>query len=154
MTFLSRKFYSTAASRRLARSEPSTIAIRDSIMKSKSSFRNAIAWRAVFRKDRRHDGKFVYGAVTTGIYCRPSCPARNPKPGNIRMFGTADEAERQGYRACLRCHPNSLVPAERSVQAVLDCVETHLDKAGHRTKPQENNRLQGLVRKGRQTPIA
>jgi AraC family transcriptional regulator of adaptative response/methylated-DNA-[protein]-cysteine methyltransferase len=99
-----------------------------STMTSKSSLKNTIAWTAVSRKDRRYDGKFVYGAVTTGIYCRPSCPARNPKPRNIRMFGTADEAERRGYTACLRCYPNSLAPAERSVQVVLDYVERNLDR--------------------------
>jgi len=87
-----------------------------------------VDWHAVVKKDRHYDGKFVYAAVTTGIYCRPSCPARNPQRRNALIFLTAEEAERQGYVACLRCHPNSLTPAERSITAALDYIETHLDQ--------------------------
>ena len=87
-----------------------------------------IAWRAVLKKDRHYDGKFVYAAVTTGIYCRPSCPARNPQRRNTLIFVTVTEAERQGYVACLRCHPNSLTPAEKSIKAALDYIEAHLDQ--------------------------
>jgi AraC family transcriptional regulator of adaptative response/methylated-DNA-[protein]-cysteine methyltransferase len=87
-----------------------------------------IAWQAVLKKDRHYDGKFVYAAVTTGIYCRPSCPARNPQRRNTLIFLTAAEAERQGYVACLRCHPNSLTPAEKSIKAALDFIEAHLDQ--------------------------
>jgi AraC family transcriptional regulator, regulatory protein of adaptative response / methylated-DNA-[protein]-cysteine methyltransferase len=86
------------------------------------------AWDAVLKKDRRYDGKFVYAAVTTNIYCRPSCPARNPQRRNALVFLTAAEAERQGYVACLRCHPNSLTPAEECIKAALDYIETHLDQ--------------------------
>jgi AraC family transcriptional regulator of adaptative response/methylated-DNA-[protein]-cysteine methyltransferase len=86
------------------------------------------AWHAVLNKDRHYDGKFVYAAVTTGIYCRPSCPARNPYRRNALIFLTAAEAERQGYVACLRCHPNSLTPAEKSIKAALDYIEAHLDQ--------------------------
>jgi AraC family transcriptional regulator, regulatory protein of adaptative response / methylated-DNA-[protein]-cysteine methyltransferase len=86
------------------------------------------AWHAVLKKDRHYDGKFVYAAVTTGIYCRPSCPARNPHRRNALAFLTAAEAERQGYVACLRCHPNSLTPAEKSIKSALDYIESHLDQ--------------------------
>lgn len=85
-------------------------------------------WRAVLMKDRRFDGRFVYGASTTGIYCRPSCPARNPKRRNTIIFRTAREAERQGYGACRRCHPNSLAPAEKSIKSAIDYIEQHLDQ--------------------------
>jgi AraC family transcriptional regulator of adaptative response/methylated-DNA-[protein]-cysteine methyltransferase len=88
-----------------------------------------VDWHAVVKKDRHYDGKFVYAAVTTGIYCRPSCPARNPQRRNTLIFLTAAEAERQGYVGCLRCHPNSLAPAEKSIKAALDYIETHLDQA-------------------------
>jgi AraC family transcriptional regulator, regulatory protein of adaptative response / methylated-DNA-[protein]-cysteine methyltransferase len=87
-----------------------------------------VAWHAVVKKDRHYDGKFVYAAVTTGIYCRPSCPARNPQRRNTLIFLTGEEAERQGYVACLRCHPNSLTPAEKSIKATLDYIEAHLDQ--------------------------
>jgi AraC family transcriptional regulator of adaptative response/methylated-DNA-[protein]-cysteine methyltransferase len=86
------------------------------------------AWHAVLKKDRHYDGKFVYAAVTTGIYCRPSCPARNPQRRNTLIFLTIAEAERQGYVACLRCYPNSLTPAEKSIIAALDYIESHLDQ--------------------------
>jgi AraC family transcriptional regulator of adaptative response/methylated-DNA-[protein]-cysteine methyltransferase len=88
----------------------------------------SVDWHAVVKKDRRYDGKFVYAAVTTGIYCRPSCPARNPQRRNTLIFVTAEEAEREGYVACLRCHPNSLTPAEKSIKASLDYIEAHLDQ--------------------------
>jgi AraC family transcriptional regulator of adaptative response/methylated-DNA-[protein]-cysteine methyltransferase len=87
-----------------------------------------LAWHAVLKKDRKYDGKFVYVAVTTGIYCRPSCPARNPQRRNTLIFLTPAEAERQGYVACLRCHPNSLTPAEKSIKATLDYIEAHVDQ--------------------------
>jgi AraC family transcriptional regulator, regulatory protein of adaptative response / methylated-DNA-[protein]-cysteine methyltransferase len=87
------------------------------------------AWDAVLKKDRQYDGKFVYAAVTTGIYCRPSCPARNPQRRNTLIFATTAEAERQGYVACLRCHPDSLTPAEKIIRATLDYIERHLDQA-------------------------
>jgi AraC family transcriptional regulator, regulatory protein of adaptative response / methylated-DNA-[protein]-cysteine methyltransferase len=86
------------------------------------------AWNALLKKDRNYDGKFVYVAVTTRIYCRPSCPARNPQPRNTLIFLRAAEAEKQGYVACVRCRPNSLTAAERSIEAALDYIETHLDE--------------------------
>ena len=86
------------------------------------------AWDAVLKKDRNFDGKFVYAAVTTGIYCRPSCPARNPHRRNTLIFWTTAEAERQGYVACLRCYPNSLTLAEKSIKAALEYIERHLDQ--------------------------
>src|SRR3984957_1909346 len=89
---------------------------------------SAVDWRAVVKKDRRYDGKFVYAAVTTRIYCRPSCPARNPHRRNTLIFLTATQPERQGYISCLRCHPSSLTPAEKNIMAALDYIEAHLDQ--------------------------
>ncbi len=86
------------------------------------------AWGAVLKKDRHYDGEFVYAAVTTGIYCRPSCPSRNPHRRNAAIFWTVGEAERQGYVACLRCHPNSFTAAEKSIKAALVYIEAHLDQ--------------------------
>jgi AraC family transcriptional regulator, regulatory protein of adaptative response / methylated-DNA-[protein]-cysteine methyltransferase len=89
---------------------------------------NAV-WRVVLARDRRSDGQFVYVALTTSIYCRPSCPARLPQRRNVLVLPTADEAERRGYTACRRCHPapGSLAPAEKSVKAALEYIEAHLD---------------------------
>jgi AraC family transcriptional regulator, regulatory protein of adaptative response / DNA-3-methyladenine glycosylase II len=56
-------------------------------------------------RDPRHDGRFYVGVTTTGIYCRPTCPAR-PKQENIRFFRSKAEAEKAGFRPCLRCRPD------------------------------------------------
>jgi AraC family transcriptional regulator of adaptative response/methylated-DNA-[protein]-cysteine methyltransferase len=85
------------------------------------------AWDAVLRRDRSYDGKFVYVAVTTGIYCRPSCPSRRPHRHHALFFSNPAEAEGAGYVACLRCHPKSCTPAEKSIKAALDYIEEHFD---------------------------
>jgi AraC family transcriptional regulator of adaptative response / DNA-3-methyladenine glycosylase II len=64
-------------------------------------------YRAVESKDARFDGWFFTAVKTTGIYCRPSCPARTPYPRNVEFFPTAAAAQRAGYRACKRCRPDA-----------------------------------------------
>lgn len=64
-------------------------------------------YRAVSARDRRFDGTFVTAVRTTGIYCRPSCPARTPKRANVTFFKTAAGAQEAGYRACRRCAPDA-----------------------------------------------
>jgi len=66
------------------------------------------AWTAVLARDRRSDGRFVTGVLTTGIYCRPSCAARHPKRENVRFFASGAEAQAAGLRPCLRCKPDEL----------------------------------------------
>ncbi len=63
-------------------------------------------YKAMLSRDPRFDGRFFVGVKTTGIYCRPICPAR-PKRANVEFFSTALGAERSGYRPCLRCRPES-----------------------------------------------
>lgn len=63
-------------------------------------------WRATLKRDLRADGTFVLAVRSTHIYCRPSCPARRPLRRNVIFFRTREEAEKQGYRPCLRCRPN------------------------------------------------
>ncbi len=63
-------------------------------------------WRAVQGQDPRFDGEFVVGVVTTGIYCRPSCPARTPSRANVRFLPSAAAAQAAGLRACKRCRPD------------------------------------------------
>lgn len=71
----------------------------------------------IFRsKDARYDGRFFVGITTTGIYCRPVCTARLPKPENCVYFRTAAEAEKAGFRPCLMCHPE-LAPGVSRVDA-------------------------------------
>jgi AraC family transcriptional regulator, regulatory protein of adaptative response / DNA-3-methyladenine glycosylase II len=64
-------------------------------------------YRAVSSRDSRFDGWFVTAVHTTGIYCRPSCPAITPKRRNVSFFPSAAAAQRQGFRACKRCRPNA-----------------------------------------------
>jgi AraC family transcriptional regulator of adaptative response/methylated-DNA-[protein]-cysteine methyltransferase len=59
-------------------------------------------WAAVQARDAEADGSFVYSVRTTGVYCRPSCPARVARPENVAFHATAAEARRAGFRACLR----------------------------------------------------
>jgi len=88
------------------------------------------AWEAILTRNRLFDGKFVYGALTTGVYCRPSCPARHPHAHNTVLFPTVEDAEIAGFVACSRCSPgfNSLTPAEYCIQAVLAYIEDHFDQ--------------------------
>jgi AraC family transcriptional regulator of adaptative response / DNA-3-methyladenine glycosylase II len=65
-------------------------------------------YRALSARDSRFDGQFIAGVSTTGIYCRPSCPALTPKPGNVRFFRTAAAAHEAGLRACKRCQPDAV----------------------------------------------
>lgn len=64
-------------------------------------------YRAVRTKDQRFDGQFITAVRTTGIYCRPSCPAITPKRANVEFFRTAAAAHDHGYRACKRCRPDA-----------------------------------------------
>jgi AraC family transcriptional regulator of adaptative response/methylated-DNA-[protein]-cysteine methyltransferase len=65
-----------------------------------------VRWQAVVNRDRRQDGAFVLAVRTTGIYCRPSCPARRPRRENVVFHDTPAAARAAGFRACLRCHPD------------------------------------------------
>ena len=74
---------------------------------------------AFARRDRAFDGRFVVGVISTGIYCRPSCPARRPRPENCRFFSGVAEAEGAGFRACKRCHPGAVARDEAAVAKAL-----------------------------------
>ncbi len=64
-------------------------------------------YRALLSRDARFDGRFFTGVLTTGIYCRPTCPARTPYRKNVRFFMCAAAAEEAGFRACFRCRPET-----------------------------------------------
>ena len=66
------------------------------------------AWAAFERRDRGCDGRFVGAVKTTGIYCKPSCPARHPKREHVAFYRDGEEARAAGYRACLRCKPDEV----------------------------------------------
>ena len=79
-------------------------------------------WRATRARDPRADGTFVLAVRSTHIYCRPSCPARRPLRRNVTFFRTREEAERQGYRPCLRCRPNEISGPVVLVQGAADLL--------------------------------
>src|ERR1700677_5185785 len=64
-------------------------------------------YQAAQSKDARFDGQFFCAVTSTGIYCRPSCPARTPMRKNIRFYASAAAAQQAGFRACLRCRPDA-----------------------------------------------
>jgi AraC family transcriptional regulator of adaptative response / DNA-3-methyladenine glycosylase II len=80
---------------------------------------------ALLSRDPRYDGVFFVGVTTTGVYCRPVCPARTPRPDRCRFFRSAVEAERAGFRACFRCRPE-LAPGAAPVDAVSRLVVSAL----------------------------
>lgn len=65
-------------------------------------------WKAIEKRDTAFDGLFWYGVRTTGVYCRPSCPSRQPKRENVSFFALPDAARRTGLRACRRCRPDEI----------------------------------------------
>ncbi|MGD9670996.1 MAG: bifunctional DNA-binding transcriptional regulator/O6-methylguanine-DNA methyltransferase Ada [Hyphomicrobiaceae bacterium] len=84
----------------------------------------ASCWRAVTERDRAADGSFVYAVGTTGIYCRPSCPARRPHRRNVRFFATPAEAGAAGFRPCKRCQPTSFGQSDVQGRRVACVTET------------------------------
>jgi AraC family transcriptional regulator of adaptative response/methylated-DNA-[protein]-cysteine methyltransferase len=91
---------------------------------------DAEKWRAVVERDETKDGLFVFGVRSTGIYCKPSCPARHPNPGQVVFFSQPDEAEWSSFRACKRCHPRDARPSGRAelVQKICRYIEANLDE--------------------------
>jgi AraC family transcriptional regulator of adaptative response/methylated-DNA-[protein]-cysteine methyltransferase len=87
-------------------------------------------WDAVVARDSAHDGEFVFAVSTTGVYCRPSCPARRPRRGNVTFYPRPDQAEKAGFRACLRCRPRSVSGNLQSdtVKEICRYIEQHLEE--------------------------
>lgn len=85
-------------------------------------------WKAVLARDESKDGSFVFGVRSTGIFCRPSCPARHPHVQQVIFFRGPDEAESSGFRACKRCHPNRIgAPSgAEMVQRVCEYIKKNL----------------------------
>src|SRR3984885_9758625 len=109
---------SAAASNEMLASQPDSAAAEEA------------RWNALSARDSSQDGRFVFAVSSTGVYCRPSCPARRPRRENVRFFLRPEQAEQAGYRACLRCRPKSAsVNAQPdSVKAICRFIEQHLDE--------------------------
>jgi AraC family transcriptional regulator, regulatory protein of adaptative response / methylated-DNA-[protein]-cysteine methyltransferase len=89
------------------------------------------AWQAVRDRDPRFDGRLVFAVQTTGVFCRPSCPARRPHRKNVQFFENSQEATKAGFRPCRRCHPESAAgtPAERAIRDAVSFLHDHSDQA-------------------------
>src|SRR5947209_10297102 len=74
-------------------------------MNGPSVMNNPELWNGVRSRAASRDGSFVFAVRSTGIYCRPSCPARRPRPEQVQFFQLPEAAEQAGFRACRRCHP-------------------------------------------------
>ena len=103
-----------------------------------------LCYRAILSRDRRFDGRFFTGIVTTGVYCRPICPVRPAKFENMRFFACASAAQDAGFRPCLRCRPEaspytpSWAETSETVSRALQLIsqgaldEAGVDDLGHR----------------------
>jgi len=87
-------------------------------------------WEAVQTRDASQDGRFVFAVSSTGVYCRPSCPSRRPRRENVSFFQQPEEAEKAGFRPCLRCRPRATGGNGRLrlVRTICRYIEQHLDE--------------------------
>ncbi|MCI0662750.1 MAG: bifunctional transcriptional activator/DNA repair enzyme AdaA, partial [Acidobacteria bacterium] len=88
-------------------------------------------WRAIETRDADYDGMFWYGVRTTGVYCRPACPSRQPKRENVVFFALPEAACRAGFRACRRCRPDDVLlrdPQAELVQSVCRFIDINLEE--------------------------
>ena len=81
------------------------------------------AWAAFMRRDRSWDGRVIGAVHTTGIYCKPSCPAKRPKRENVTFYESAEEARAAGFRPCLRCKPDEVGRDREAVAAAVKLIE-------------------------------
>src|SRR5687768_6571602 len=92
---------------------------------------NEELWQAVIKRDKRFDGQFVFAVRSTGIFCRPTCPARRPNRENVVFFTVPTDAEGAGFRPCLRCRPTGKARNEQHealAQQVCRAIEARLDE--------------------------
>jgi AraC family transcriptional regulator of adaptative response/methylated-DNA-[protein]-cysteine methyltransferase len=81
------------------------------------------AWAAFMRRDRSWDGRVIGAVKTTGIYCKPSCPARRPKREHVEFYASGEEARAAGFRPCLRCKPDEVGRDREAVAAAVKLIE-------------------------------
>jgi AraC family transcriptional regulator, regulatory protein of adaptative response / methylated-DNA-[protein]-cysteine methyltransferase len=98
--------------------------------REEGEFWRANYWDAVAARDRSMDGVFYYAVLSTGIYCRPSCPSKRPHRENVVFFRARDAAERAGFRPCKRCKPEAAAasdPNAELVEKVCRYIDVHPD---------------------------
>ena len=102
------------------------------MMAEETQFWQASYWDAVEGRDQGMNGVFLYAVLTTGIYCRPGCPARRPKRENVVYFRSREAAEQAGFRPCKRCKPNFTANPEGNwalVEKVCRYIDAHSDES-------------------------
>ena len=102
-------------------------------------------WQQIQQRDPAAEGHFLYGVRTTGIYCRPTCGARTPKPENVEYFSSVAVAELAGFRACKRCKPD-LAKADAQAAHVESIAQAcrHIEQAEHVPRLQTLAQMAGL----------
>ena len=108
------------------------------------------AWAAFMRRDRSWDGRIIGAVKTTGIYCKPSCPARRPKREHVEFFASADEARASGYRACLRCKPDEVGRDRDAVSAAVKLTQMWEKSGWNRFDPNAPNYTADEIRRERE----
>src|SRR4029077_15447917 len=102
--------------------------LHGSLERQDDALHDSEKWSAVQSRDDRFDGAFVFAVRSTGIYCRPSCPARRAGKQHVAFFSGPIEAEQAGFRPCLRCQPREAGPTRKAklVDQVCRYIEANL----------------------------
>jgi AraC family transcriptional regulator of adaptative response/methylated-DNA-[protein]-cysteine methyltransferase len=100
-------------------------------------------WTSLKGRDAAADGGFYYGVTTTGVYCRPSCAARTPRPENVVFFASTRDADAAGFRPCKRCTPGGPTAAARNAERVAELCRM-LDAEGEALPLAELARRAGM----------
>jgi len=103
-------------------------------------------WAEVLARSTGADGTFFYSVATTGVYCRPSCPSRRPRPENVRFHTTREDAERAGFRPCKRCRPDRPSLADQHAGQVTRACRLIEDSDGYLS-------LEALAREAGMSPF-
>ncbi|MGH9356849.1 MAG: bifunctional transcriptional activator/DNA repair enzyme AdaA, partial [Terriglobia bacterium] len=101
-------------------------------MRCEQELRRSACWRAIEARDREFDRVFVYGVLSTGIYCLPSCPSRRPKRDRVVFFRSSAMAQESGFRPCRRCNPEGDRRPNRGVRRAEDVCRYLEAHAGER----------------------
>ena len=104
------------------------------------------AWQQVLSRDASADGQFVYAVKTTKVFCRPSCPSRRPDRKNVSFYPTPEQARAAGFRACLRCEPESATPKADPQLAAIESVSSFLaEHSNERTRLKDVSKATGVA---------
>jgi AraC family transcriptional regulator, regulatory protein of adaptative response / methylated-DNA-[protein]-cysteine methyltransferase len=101
-------------------------------------------WQALQKRDRSQDGRFFFGVLTTGVFCRPSCPARQPLRKNVRFYQSPADAARDGLRPCLRCRPLATVGADPNTERIREICRYIESNSGEALKLADLAKRAGL----------